>query len=203
MVDKQYRCQIIDYNLLLNYKMDSTDYNYNVGPVCDFPWRAPETLYRRQHNLTRTRTNSTDEEQAAVYSFGVILWELLTLQIPAQTFTEEELASNQKIEVPPPVIDHELAYGDKAFSGLIEECVQPSDRPTFDSLYTTLAGMTDDSMREEHMVLNSTDYHVKFQSLLPSPSVKSSSVKSTWNSTDEEGGVLVSSGKQQLGGRMF
>ncbi|KAL2317611.1 hypothetical protein Fmac_031487 [Flemingia macrophylla] len=89
-------------------------------------WMAPEFLRGEPSN-----------EKSDVYSYGVILWELVTLQQPWHGLSHAQVVGavafqNRRLAVPPNI--------SPALASLMESCWEdnPSDRPSFGSIVETL-----------------------------------------------------------------
>ncbi|KAL2464245.1 PAS domain-containing protein tyrosine kinase family protein [Forsythia ovata] len=85
-------------------------------------WMAPEVL-----------RNEPSNEKADVYSFGVILWELVTQKIPWDNLNSMQVIGavgfmNQRLEIPKDV--------DPQWASIVESCWQsePQNRPSFQEL---------------------------------------------------------------------
>ncbi|CAF1344530.1 unnamed protein product [Rotaria sordida] len=88
-----------------------------------FPWMSPECI---RNNEFSTKSD--------VWSFGVLLWECLTGEIPYKGFDQMQVAfgiATNKYSLPIPSTCPE------EFSQLMKDCWQllPQDRPTFNQLY--------------------------------------------------------------------
>ncbi|CAF3604797.1 unnamed protein product [Rotaria sp. Silwood1] len=88
-----------------------------------FPWMSPECI---RNNEFSTKSD--------VWSFGVLLWECLTGEIPYKGFDQMQVAfgiATNKYSLPIPSTCPE------EFSQLMKDCWQllPKDRPTFSELY--------------------------------------------------------------------
>eukprot|EP01125_Pyxidicula_operculata_P014294 TRINITY_DN4760_c0_g1_i1.p1 TRINITY_DN4760_c0_g1~~TRINITY_DN4760_c0_g1_i1.p1 ORF type:complete len:2124 (-),score=355.67 TRINITY_DN4760_c0_g1_i1:709-7080(-) len=100
-----------------------TDFDFESNPdesVSDdrLPYTAPESI------LSRSYTQSSD-----VYSYGVILWEMVSLQKPYAKMTREQimesLEKNRTLQIP--------SYVPVDIKSIIERCLDPSPsrRPSF------------------------------------------------------------------------
>ncbi|XP_024545123.1 dual specificity protein kinase shkD-like [Selaginella moellendorffii] len=85
-------------------------------------WMAPEVL-----------RNEPSDERADVYSFGVIVWELATEQVPWDGMNPMQVVGavgfmNQRLTIPPNT--------DPGFTALMEQCWQsdPKARPSFEEI---------------------------------------------------------------------
>ncbi|XP_058091658.1 serine/threonine/tyrosine-protein kinase HT1-like [Magnolia sinica] len=96
------------------------------GFTSTYRWMAPEMIKEKQH------TRKVD-----VYSFGIVLWELLTALTPFHDMTPEQaaFAVSQKNARPP-----FPAACPVAFTNLISQCwsTNPDKRPHFDEIVSVL-----------------------------------------------------------------
>jgi len=94
-----------------------------------FRWMAPEVCRRESYR-----------KSADVYSFGIVLWELLTHDVPFRTFTALQAATAVAIQglrppLPPDTPEQLAALVRKAWSG------SPAERPAFTEVMTTLSNL--------------------------------------------------------------
>eukprot|EP01124_Arcella_intermedia_P019012 TRINITY_DN26133_c0_g1_i1.p1 TRINITY_DN26133_c0_g1~~TRINITY_DN26133_c0_g1_i1.p1 ORF type:complete len:409 (-),score=85.07 TRINITY_DN26133_c0_g1_i1:108-1334(-) len=125
LVNKHFEIKICDFGLsrIIDKHAPMTG---NVGTVC---WIAPE-IYNNKKLYS---------EKADVYSYGIILWELLMREMPfgdTETFTIPVLVTKGKR----PKIPKHTA---KEWSKLIEKCwhQKPEKRPDFPQILVTLDAM--------------------------------------------------------------
>ncbi|KAL3829328.1 hypothetical protein ACJIZ3_018130 [Penstemon smallii] len=92
-------------------------------------WMAPEVL-----------RNEPSDEKADVYSYGVILWELVTHKIPWDSLNSMQVIGavgfmNQRLEIPKDV--------DPQWVSIIESCwhIEPQIRPSFQEIMEKLKDM--------------------------------------------------------------
>ena len=90
---------------------------------------APEILASEPYN-----------EKVDVYSYGIVLWELLTRKCPYEDLSAFQCAiavvnEDRRPEIPP--------WCPPAFESLIRNCIQrnPDDRPSFAKVLRALEGM--------------------------------------------------------------
>jgi len=124
LVDDNFKVKIGDFGLS---KLIVPETSYNAMTACGTPaWTAPEVLRNERY------TTSAD-----VYSFGLVLWELLSREEPHHgmpAFQVVFAVGTQGIRPPIPVNTPD------DFALLIEECwsENPYDRPPFDEIVTRL-----------------------------------------------------------------
>lgn len=89
-----------------------------------------------------------DSEKADIFSFGVVVWELITHETPWNKFNSVQVISkvayeNQRLVVPP--------SAPKILTSIIASCFkdEPSERPTFQSLQKLLEEMKMDFRNQE------------------------------------------------------
>lgn len=119
LVDQSFNVKITDFGLSRVLSTDST-----MTPHGTYAWRPPE-MFR----------NSAYDSKVDVYSFGIVIWELLTRRIPfdglAYEVIKKNVLSGVRPEIPPAndVITQELL-------GLMRACWSgdPTMRPFFDDI---------------------------------------------------------------------
>ncbi|CAI9765810.1 unnamed protein product [Fraxinus pennsylvanica] len=123
LVDKNWTVKVGDFGLSrLKHETYLTTKTGKGTPQ----WMAPEVL-----------RNEPSDEKADVYSFGVILWELVTQKIPWDNLNSMQVIGavgfmNQRLEIPMDV--------DPQWASIIESCWQsePQYRPSFQELVDKL-----------------------------------------------------------------
>lgn len=125
LLDDSYNPKVCDFGLS-RIKTHENSMTANCGTV---QWMAPEIL-----------ANEPYAEPADVYSYGIILWELLTRRCPYEGMNSIQCAMavlnrDLRPEIP--------AWCPTIFANLISECVdkEPSNRPTFAIILSTLDTM--------------------------------------------------------------
>jgi hypothetical protein len=125
LLDESYTTKVCDFGLS-RLKAQERSMTGNCGTV---QWMAPEIL-----------ANQPYAEPADVFSFGIILWELLTRECPYDGMTAIQCAlavlnRDQRPQIP--------AWCPPAFQSLIQSCVKrdPSQRPTFAQVCAALEAM--------------------------------------------------------------
>jgi hypothetical protein len=125
LLDESYTAKVCDFGLS-RLKAQERSMTGNCGTV---QWMAPEIL-----------GNQPYAEPADVFSFGIILWELLTGECPYDGMTAIQCAlavlnRDQRPPIP--------SWCPPALSSLISSCVKrtPSQRPTFSQVCLALESM--------------------------------------------------------------
>ncbi|XP_065187575.1 uncharacterized protein LOC135818160 [Sycon ciliatum] len=100
-----------------------------VGRYVESAWSAPETLSERKFNC------ATD-----VYSFGIVLWEIFSRQIPFQDTKDFCEIRDRVIAGHRPDLPVRMPY---AYRTLVEKCwhEEALERPTFETTVTVLEAM--------------------------------------------------------------
>jgi len=127
LVDENYRVKICDFGLSQLKKEGELLLDGKEGAKGSPLWMPPEVLFGQEFN-----------EKADVYSFGIVLWELLTGQLPYQQYdTLDDFRNAVCYQGARPQIPDDT---DDAFRRLIECCWQQEWelRPAFPEIVTAL-----------------------------------------------------------------
>jgi len=115
LLDESYTTKVCDFGLS-RLKAQARSMTANCGTV---QWMAPEVLANRSY-----------DEKADVYSFGIIVWELLSRECPYEGMTAIQCAlavlnRDKRPEIP--------KWCPPGLHALIKSCIKkdPSDRPSF------------------------------------------------------------------------
>lgn len=122
LLDESYTAKLADFGLS-RLKAVRSGMTGNCGTV---QWMAPEVLCSEDY-----------AEPADVFSFGIILWEMLTQECPYEGMTPIQCALgvlNQNLRPPIP------EWCPQSFRALIKNCVErdPKERPTFPQVLQAL-----------------------------------------------------------------
>eukprot|EP00002_Diphylleia_rotans_P036047 TRINITY_DN7910_c0_g1_i4.p1 TRINITY_DN7910_c0_g1~~TRINITY_DN7910_c0_g1_i4.p1 ORF type:complete len:640 (-),score=79.87 TRINITY_DN7910_c0_g1_i4:70-1989(-) len=124
LVDNQYNVKVCDFGMS-KVRNDEQATNLAVGTI---QWTAPEVIRDERHT-----------EKADVYSFGIVLWELVSRSAPYKELNHLEIAIAVAYDCPPrrpPLFpDCPLEYTD-----VMQSCwsASPLDRPSFDVVLNLL-----------------------------------------------------------------
>jgi serine/threonine protein kinase len=135
LLDAKWDVKISDFGLT-KFKEDIGRGNNNNGRVVgSLLWTAPEIL---------SETPNADYMLADVYSFGVIMWEILMREQPYAGLSPAAVAVaviRDRMRPPLPVIDATSSIGLAAYVGLISECWHhdPTMRPAFLDIMSRMA----------------------------------------------------------------
>ncbi|KAL0433922.1 UNVERIFIED_CONTAM: putative serine/threonine-protein kinase SIS8 [Sesamum latifolium] len=126
LVDKNWTVKVGDFGLS---RLKNETYLTTKSGKGTPQWMAPEVL-----------RNEPADEKADVYSFGVILWELVTHKIPWDNLNSMQVIGavgfmNQRLEIPKDV--------EPEWASIIESCwhSEPQSRPSFQELMEKLKDM--------------------------------------------------------------
>ncbi|KAF9598701.1 hypothetical protein IFM89_029951 [Coptis chinensis] len=126
LVDKKYTVKVCDFGLS---RLKANTFLSAKSAAGTPEWMAPEVL-----------RDEPSDEKCDVYSFGVILWELMTLQLPWRNLNQAQVVAavgfkNKRLEIPHGV-NPQVAV-------LIEACWanEPWKRPSFSSVMESLKPM--------------------------------------------------------------
>jgi hypothetical protein len=122
LLDESYTAKLADFGLS-RLKAVRSGMTGNCGTV---QWMAPEVL-----------CNEDYAEPADVFSYGIILWEMLTRECPYEGMTPIQCALSVLNENNRPKIPE---WCPQSFRALIKNCVErnPKDRPTFNQILAAL-----------------------------------------------------------------
>ena len=126
LIDSDGRAKICDFGISRLLSQHATHLSSVGGTVA---WSAPEALL----------SGGYVRKQCDVYSFGVILWEVLTNKVPWDGCSLSEIVlhvynDHKRLEIPTANDETEDLVD------MLEQCLQrnPDDRPSFGALYDTL-----------------------------------------------------------------
>ena len=125
LLDESYTAKVCDFGLS-RLKAQERSMTGNCGTV---QWMAPEVLANTEYN-----------EKADVYSYGIILWEMLSRECPFEGQTPIQCAlavlnRNKRPDIP--------KWCPQALQTLIRACIKrdPDERPTFPEILEQLEKM--------------------------------------------------------------
>ena len=129
LIDEHYNAKVCDFGLSRIIAPKNQNMTGNVGTVS---WIAPEVFEKQPYDA-----------KADVYSFGIVMWELYTKQVPFQDLNTFEIPMAViKGERPP--IPKECP---KEYAKLMQSCwhKKPAKRPTFQKIVKSLLKLTKDN----------------------------------------------------------
>ena len=125
LLDESYTAKVCDFGLS-RLKAQERSMTGNCGTV---QWMAPEVLANADYN-----------EKADVYSYGIILWEMLSRECPFEGMTPIQCAlavlnRNKRPEIP--------KWCPQPLQALIRACIKkdPEERPMFSEILEALDKM--------------------------------------------------------------
>ncbi len=137
LLDENMKIKVSDFGLsrLKNYFA----LNENKGRIGTSHWMPPEIMKAQKY-----------EESADVYSYGMIVWEMMTSEIPYYGLTPNQIiglvADSRKIvEIP--------KIGHPALKKLIKNCLlyEPQRRPNFEHIIKFLDGIIKKSINHDYL----------------------------------------------------
>ncbi|EFN52529.1 hypothetical protein CHLNCDRAFT_36848 [Chlorella variabilis] len=138
LVDAAWRVKVCDFNL--SKILEDSVRSSSAGGLLNPRWLAPEVL------MGQNATAASD-----VFSFGTVLWELLTWQLPWEGVNLYQLvfmvSRGERLAIPPadqlPGVDQLPADEHAAYVSLIRRCwaQETSERPTFAEAILELRGV--------------------------------------------------------------
>uniref|UniRef100_A0A6N2L2G8 non-specific serine/threonine protein kinase n=1 Tax=Salix viminalis TaxID=40686 RepID=A0A6N2L2G8_SALVM len=137
LVDKNWNVKVCDFGLS---RIKHHTFLSSKSTAGTPEWMAPEVL-----------RNEPANEKCDIYSFGVILWELATCQIPWKGLNPMQVVGavgfqNRHLEIPEDI--------DPAIAQIIRDCwqLEPNLRPSFAQLISRLL------QHVQHLVVGTTNY---------------------------------------------
>ncbi|KAL3586830.1 hypothetical protein D5086_013697 [Populus alba] len=137
LVDKNWNVKVCDFGLS---RIKHHTFLSSKSTAGTPEWMAPEVL-----------RNEPANEKCDIYSFGVILWELATCQIPWKGLNPMQVVGavgfqNRHLEIPEDI--------DPAIAQIIRDCwqLEPNLRPTFAELISRLLHHV------QHLLVETTNY---------------------------------------------
>jgi len=145
-------CDMKSSNILLdeNMKIKVSDFglsrlknifsgNENKGRIGTSHWMPPEIMKAQKY-----------EESSDVFSYGMIMWEIITNEIPYYGLTPNQIIGlvgdcRKIVEVP--------KFGNPALTKLIKNCLiyEPERRPNFDHIIKYLDGVIKKSSNHDYL----------------------------------------------------
>ena len=124
---------MIDEGMQCKVNMGDAKFSFQeVGKVFDPAWMAPEALLRKHEEINR--------KSADMWSFAILLWEMVTREVPFQVLSAMECGmrialENMRVPIPPGISPH--------LSKLLKICMNedPTKRPKFDMILPILKKM--------------------------------------------------------------
>jgi serine/threonine protein kinase len=146
LLDEQFHAKLSDFADLAKINLTSILQSMNIHGTTR--WTAPELL-----ELTKTQLNYT--KQADIFSFGILLWELVTRQIPFDHLDRDFDIINAIKKGQRPTIPDECP---KVLKDLIPRCWKqdPSHRPGITEIIKVLED--EDNKKEFQEVVAASDY---------------------------------------------
>ncbi|AVK75014.1 serine-threonine kinase [Pandoravirus quercus] len=137
LLDNKWNVKVSDFGLT-KFRADLAD-GVGVAPIGSVHWMAPEVL---------NESLDVDYAMADVYSFGIILWEVLTREQPYAGMSPAAIAvAVIRDDARPRMPDDLPAAHPQAYVDLVNDCWHrdPTVRPTFMEVMTRLSAMHGES----------------------------------------------------------
>lgn len=138
LVDRHWRVKVTDFNLSRMVKSGSSNASVTSMLANNPRWLAPEVVSRHDYS-----------KAADVYSFGIILWEMMTWRLPWDELNPFQIMlvltqQRDRPEIPAlNTLPGQPLPGIEDYVGLMQDCwtEDPSKRPRFEDIIISLRGL--------------------------------------------------------------
>ena len=168
LVDKSFVVKVCDFGLSRMKRNTYLSSKTNAGTP---EWMAPEVL-----------RNDDSDEKADIYSFGVILWELATMQEPWSGLNPMQVVgavgfAGKQLEIP--------ADMDEVIAKMCRDCwkTNPRERPSFEDLATEMRSVP----KAPSLAQSDSNGAIKERSRLSVPPVPVSEPRGDWEDERSRG----------------
>ncbi|GMH54478.1 hypothetical protein TrRE_jg7429, partial [Triparma retinervis] len=132
LIDREGTGKVADFGGSQSSSMSSSMSAQKGSGIGTYGWAAPEVIKDGIKALG---------PKADVYSFGIVVWECATKNIPWEGMTNAQIIGEVRYEKKRPKVDESM---DKDLRALMEQCWSddPKDRPHFDEIVERLEAIT-------------------------------------------------------------
>ncbi|DBB01412.1 TPA: hypothetical protein ACH3X1_000077 [Trebouxia sp. C0004] len=142
LVDRHWRVKVTDFNLSRMVKAGSSNASVTSMLANNPRWLAPEVVSKHDYS-----------KAADVYSFGIILWEMMTWRLPWEDLNPFQIMlvltqQHDRPEVPPlDTLPGQPLPGIDDYIGLMQDCWREdaSKRPRFEDIIISLRGLLENA----------------------------------------------------------